>query len=156
MRSAKQALADFTFDRLAVFLLFLAIFGAACVMPAQSDTFWQLRTGAETVATGRAQLTDTLTHTVKGTYWPNHEWASEVAFYLLHRLGGFPLLTLALAVVVTAAWWNAWRLMTGSALQRVAVVGVPAISSARLWSLRPQVISLLFLVVAVRLLAEAA
>jgi hypothetical protein len=141
-----------TFERLAVYLLFLAIAGAAAVMPAQSDTFWQLRAGAETVASGRVQLTDTLTHTVRGRAWPNHEWASETAFYLLHRAGGFPLLTLVLAVLVTCAWWNDWRLMVGSTLSRVVLVAVFTVSSARLWSLRPQVVSLCLLVFAVRLM----
>ena len=148
----RPAFAGFTFDRLAAFLLFLAIFGAACLMPAQSDTYWQLRAGAITVATGQVQLTDTLTHTVSGGYWPNHEWSAEVAFYLLHRLGGFPLLTFALALLVVGAWAQTWRLMRGTTMLRVVIGAVMATSSARLWSLRPQVISVFLLASAVTLL----
>ena len=150
----QDSVTRFTFDRLAAFLLFLAIFGAACLMPAQSDTFWQLRAGAETVASGHVQLRDTFTHTVRGTYWPNHEWGAEVAFYLLHRLGGFPLLTFVLSLVVVGAWWLTWRLMRGSTRLRVVIVAVLAVSSARLWSLRPQVLSLFLLAAAVTLLVK--
>ena len=39
--------ARFTFDHLAVALLFLAIFATACLMPAQNDTWWHLRVGQE-------------------------------------------------------------------------------------------------------------
>ena len=53
-------------DGFPITLLFLTIFLAACVMPAQSDTFWQLRTGEEMWRTGRIMLRDELTHTVSG------------------------------------------------------------------------------------------
>jgi hypothetical protein len=135
----------FTFDRLATYLLFLAIATAACLMPAQSDTFWQLRAGQEMVATGRVLLADTFTHTVPGAYWPNHEWLSQVIFYLLHALGGMSLLTAFAAALVVLSWVCAWRLMQGSVVLRLALVLVLVAPSARLWSLRPQLVSLLLL-----------
>jgi hypothetical protein len=145
---------NLTFERLAAYLLFLAILGAACHMPAQSDTFWQLRAGADIARTGRVPLVDTFSHTVRGQPWPNHEWGSELAFYALHRLGGFPLLTAALAGLVVLAWAIAWRLMRGPVPVRVALVAMLGISSARLWSLRPQVVSLCLLVLSIELLAR--
>lgn len=131
-----------TFARLAVALLFLVIATVACLMPAQSDTYWQLRAGQEIVATGQVLLRDTFTHTVQGSYWPNHEWASEVLFYLLHHLGGMPLLTAFAASLVALSWALAWRLMRGHDLLRLALVLAVLIPSARLWSVRPQLISL--------------
>lgn len=143
-----------TFEQLAVSLLFLAVLAAASLMPAQSDTFWQLRAGADTVATGRIPMADTWTHTVNGAPWPNHEWATEVTFYVLHRVGGFPLLTFVLACAVTWAWGIAWRLMVGPTLYRVVLAAVLIVPSAQLWSLRPQVVSLLALLLVVRLLVS--
>jgi hypothetical protein len=67
----------FSRDGFPLALLFLAIFLAACVMPAQSDTFWQLRAGQEMWRTGGIMLRDEFTHTVNGGYWPNHESLSR-------------------------------------------------------------------------------
>ena len=131
-----------SFQRLAVSLLFIAIGAAACLMPAQSDTYWQLRAGQEIAATGRVLLHDTFTHTVRGGYWPNHEWASELLFYFLHRAGGMPLLTFVAASLVVWAWALAWTLMRGHAFVRIGVVLSLLITSAGLWSVRPQLVTL--------------
>jgi hypothetical protein len=136
-----------SFDRFATFLLFLAIATAACLMPAQSDTFWQLRAGQEMAASGRILLHDTFTHTVRGAYWPNHEWLSQLTFYLLHAGGGLPLLTAVGALLVVLAWVYVWRLMDGPAAVRLCLVLVLVVPSARLWSLRPQLVSVLLLAV---------
>jgi hypothetical protein len=134
-----------TFNRLAVTLLFLAITTAACLMPAQSDTYWQLRAGQEIVATGGVLLEDTFTHSVRGAYWPNHEWLSEVLFYWLHSIGGMPLLTAFAASMVVLAWALAWQVMRGPVLMRTGLVLFVLVTSARLWTIRPQVISLALL-----------
>ena len=67
----------FTFDRLQTTLLFVAIATAACLMPAQHDTWWLLRAGHDMWAAGHVLLTDTFSHTVHGAFWPNHEWRSS-------------------------------------------------------------------------------
>ena len=77
-RPALQPAVDvfFTFDRLLTTLLFLAIALAAFLMPAQSDTWWQLRAGQEMWLTRHVLLRDTFSHTVR-SLWPNHEWLSQ-------------------------------------------------------------------------------
>jgi hypothetical protein len=134
-----------TFDRLAVTLLFLAIATAACLMPAQSDTYWQLRAGRDIVTTGHILLADTFTHSVRGAYWPNHEWLSEVLFYWLHSMGGMPLLTAFTASMVVIAWALVWQVMRGPLLMRTGLILFVLVTSARLWTIRPQVISLALL-----------
>ena len=88
--STGPTLTVMTFQRFATVLLFLAIATAACLMPAQSDTFWQLRAGQEMAASGNVMLHDAFTYSVRGGFWPNHEWLSEVLFYGLWRVGGMP------------------------------------------------------------------
>jgi hypothetical protein len=134
-----------TFQRFATVLLFLAIATAACLMPAQSDTFWQLRAGQEMAASGSVMLHDAFTHSVRGGFWPNHEWLSEVLFYGLWRVGGMPALTAFAASMALLAWVLVWRVMTGPALWRGALILLVLIPSAKLWSVRPQVISLALL-----------
>ena len=148
---APWSVPDVTFERLAAVLLFIAIGAAAGVMPAQSDTFWLLRAGQDTLLNGAIVTTDTLTHTVNGGPWPNHEWASQVLFFLLHRLGGLPLITAACAAAAVAAWWVAWSMMTGPLLVRTLLVAALVGSTSQLWSLRPQVLSLLSLLLTIKL-----
>ena len=57
-------------DRFPVALLFSGLFLAACLMPAQSDTWWQLRAGEWTWQSGQPMLRDEFTHTVAGQPWP--------------------------------------------------------------------------------------
>src|SRR5712692_3527891 len=82
-----------TFERLSVALFFLGIGFAACLMPAQSDTWWHLRAGEEIWRTGSVPMRDSFSHTVNAGYWPDHEWLTQALFYGLYRLGGLRLLT---------------------------------------------------------------
>ena len=101
-QSALQPSANvfFTFDRLMATLLFLAIALSAFLMPAQNDTWWQLRAGREMWLTRHILLRDTFSHTVHGAFWPNHEWLSQVLFYGTYAAGGIPLVTVVSAVAV--------------------------------------------------------
>jgi hypothetical protein len=141
--SGLRALLDgLTFDRLSGALLFVALGTAACFMPAQSDTWWHLRTGEEIWRTGSVQLRDSFSHTVNGGYWPNHEWLSQVVFFGLYRAGGLPLFTAAAALLVSATWWMVWSLTEGHPTRRLVLVSLAVIPSAMAWSLRPQLFTL--------------
>jgi len=133
-----------TFNRLAIALLFIAIASAACLMPAQNDTFWHLRAGFEAWHGGTPLYRDTFSHTAYGHYWPNHEWLTQVVFYATYVIGGLPALTLLCAAIVTSAWAVTFRMMRGTATVRVCLIAAVIPASAALWSLRPQAISLGF------------
>ena len=142
----------FTFDRLQTTLLFLAIATAACLMPAQHDTWWLLRAGHDMWAAGHVLLTDTFSHTVSGAFWPNHEWLSEMLFYGVYAVGGLPLLTLVSALAVTAAWAIVWTQAPGSARVKFLLTAFVVASASTTWSLRAQVLSLLLLTTTMALL----
>lgn len=142
----------FTFDRLQTTLLFLAIATAACLMPAQNDTWWLLRAGHDQWAAGHVLLTDTFSHTVDGAFWPNHEWLSEMLFYGVYAIGGLPLLTLASALAVTAAWAIVWAQTPGPARVKFLLTAFVVASASTSWSLRAQVLSLLLVTVTMALL----
>ena len=74
-------------SRFPLTLLVVAIVFSACLMPAQSDTWWHLRTGEEIWRSGRILLHDTFTHTVSGRPWPDHEWLTQVLFYAVYAAG---------------------------------------------------------------------
>ncbi len=145
-------LASFTFDRFSASLLFLALGCAACLMPAQSDTWWHLRTGRQIWESGTVQLRDTFSHTVNGGYWPNHEWLSQVLFYGIYRLGGLPLLTASAAALVMTTWLIVWRLAPSDPTRRLIIVSLAVIPSAMAWSLRPQLFTLFLVALTAHLL----
>ena len=142
----------FTFDRLCATLLFVAIAAAASLMPAQHDTWWLLRAGQDIWQTRQVLLTDTYSHTVYGAAWPNHEWLSQLLFYAIYAIGGLPLLTLAAAAAVTAAWAIVWIEMRGPAPARFLMTAFVLATATTTWSLRAQVLSLLLVVATAALL----
>jgi hypothetical protein len=143
-----------SFERLIVGLLFAAIFLTACLMPAQSDTYWHLRAGEDIWRTHHVPFVETYSHTARGLFWPDHEWLWQALSYGLYRAGGLPLLTGAGAVVITAAFVLVYRLMVGPVATRflLMLLGVPV--CACVWALRPQIVSLLLVATLVTLLAR--
>jgi hypothetical protein len=144
--------AAFTFDRLLTSLLFTTIALAAALMPAQNDTFWQMRAGHDMWRSRAVLLHDTFSHTVYGSAWPNHEWLSQVVLYALYAAGGLVLVTLAAAAAIVCAWWIVWAITPASARTRFLLIALVVISACGTWSPRPQVFSLLLLAATVALL----
>ncbi len=143
-----------TFERLSVALFFLAVASAACLMPAQSDTWWHLRAGEEIWRLRSVPLRDSFSHTAYGGYWPDHEWLSQALFYGLYQIGGLKLLTAVLAAFMTATWILVWRVTPGSHWRRLLLVCLALVPSSLAWSLRPQVFTLFFLALTVFLLTK--
>ena len=147
-----EPLERFTFDRLLTTLLFLAIALAACLMPAQNDTWWQLRAGRDMWRSHAVLLRDTFSHTAYGSFWPNHEWLSQALFYAVYAIGGLPLLTLAAAAAVVFAWAIVWSQTPASTRARFLLIALVVVAACGGWSPRPQVLSLVMTVVTVALL----
>jgi len=141
-------------DQFLTALLFIAIAVAACFSPAQNDTWWHLRAGADAWRTGRVPLLDTFSHTAYGASWPNQEWLGELILYGLYRLGGLPLMTAAAATLVTVSWWLIWRLTPVSIPWRIGLCAMAILPSAREWSLRPKVFTSMFVALTLVLLAR--
>jgi hypothetical protein len=149
---APSAIERFTFDRLLTTLVFVAIAVAACLMPAQNDTWWQLRAGREMWQTHGVLLRDVFSHTAYGSFWPNHEWLSQAIFYAVYAAGGLPLLTLFAAAVVVGAWAIVWRETPAAPRARSLLVAFVVASASSTWSPRPQVLSLLLTMATIALL----
>src|SRR6185503_7708895 len=78
------------FPTMAVAMLFVAFALRAALMPAQNDTFWHLRAGADIRATGAIPRVDHYSHTFAGAPWPDYEWLAQAAMFLVYRVGGMP------------------------------------------------------------------
>src|SRR3954466_10304970 len=125
-----------TFEQLATALFFVVVTLAACVMPAQTDTWWQLRTGEEMWRSHSVMLRDAFSHTVAGGYWPNHEWLAQVLFYAAYKTGGLPMLTALCAAAITVCWAVVARLTPASRGVRLVLLGAGAVMTSPAWSLR--------------------
>jgi hypothetical protein len=148
MGNSSRILTTCTFDRLVLCLVSAAITLAVALSPMQSDTWWHLRTGADILQSQRVSLVDTYSHTAFGMPWPNHEWLSQVIFYLAYAFGGPPLVSLAAAGLIVGAWALVWHLCIGDSMRRLMIVGPLLIPASLQWSARPQAFSLLFLAIA--------
>jgi hypothetical protein len=148
----RPLLVSLTLDRFLVGAMAMVIFAAAACASVQSDTWWQLRSGQLILQTGQIWTVDPFSSTVRGGYWPNHEWLAEVLFYAGYALGGLPLLLLACAALITLSWWGLYMLGDGAPRFRAIVLLLGATSHEILWGVRPHVFSLALLVVALLLL----
>jgi hypothetical protein len=153
-RSSNGDAGGLSFDRLAVGLLFVAVAFRALLIPAQNDTFWHLRAGADVWRTGHAPLIDTYSFTAAGVRWPDHEWLWQVFLYGCHRLGGMPLCNLAAAACVLATVAIVYRLTVGPRLTRFILLMVVLAPASCVWALRPQIVTLLALSILVGWLAR--
>jgi hypothetical protein len=108
---------------------------------AESDTFWQTRTGLVIVQEGRIPTTDHFSWTAQGQAWQSNSWAFDVLLGLGYRIGGLTVVALvgaALVMVVGAAALLLARRL-GAAPGPAALIMVLGATLAATWlSVRPQ------------------
>src|SRR4051812_43823026 len=121
-------------------VLFVLSLFIACRMPAQNDTWWQLRAGQD-LWSGASVFVDHYSFTRAGAEWLNREWLSQALFFKLVDVGGLPLLTACLAFCVTAALAVVGATIEGPTRKRLLLLLALLIAATPNWSLRPQVFS---------------
>ena len=143
------------FDEMAIGLLFVAVAVLALFTPAQPDTFWHLRAGADIWRSGHVPRVDLYSHTAYGTPWPDHEWLSQLLMYAAYRAGrGMPGLELGAAALILAAAAVVYKTMVGPRLTRFVLLTVGLAIASCAWSLRPQLLTLFLLALLVWLLVR--
>jgi hypothetical protein len=146
----RAVLTDETFVSL---LLFIGLGAFAWLTPAQNDTWWHLRSGQEMWQTGSLLRTEPFSHTAFQAEFRNYWWLSQLTFYALFRWGGPMLLTVFAGACALAAVYGSWRLMRRAAWEvRLTLLLFLIVATAPEWAVRPQVISLVLVVVSVYLL----
>jgi hypothetical protein len=143
-----------TFDHLKIGFIFVAFAVIAGIMPAQSDTWWLLRAGQEMMRSGSVMLRDEFSYTARGSFWPNHAWLTELAFFGVYRLGGMPLLTALAATIAMAASWLSWRLVRGPLEGRLRLFSLGLAMTATAWAVRAQVVTMLCVALVASLLVR--
>ena len=130
-----------TVPRLLIAILFIAIFTMAVRVPADSDTWWHLRSGQYIVENQTIPTTDPFSHTRAGQLWIDHGWLAQIFWYGLYALGGWAAMALAVAGLVTVAFWLVWKQIEANVFVAAFSMILGAIVSSVIWAARPQLIS---------------
>jgi hypothetical protein len=132
-----------TIRQLFVIILFLALFSMAMRPIADPDFWWHLRTGQWIVETHAIPHADPFSFSNQGKTWLAHEWLSEILIYGIYQIGGYGLLILIFAAIITATF----LLVYLRSAERPYIAGfallLGALATAPTWGVRPQVISYL-------------
>jgi hypothetical protein len=131
-----------TIPRLLVAILFISIFTMAVRIPADTDTWWHLRSGQYIVENQIIFTTDPFSHTHEGQLWM-YPKLGQVFWYGLFVLGGWIGLSLGLATLVTGAFGLVWQVTPGNQYIRVFATILGVITSSLIWIARPQMFSFL-------------
>lgn len=89
---------------LAAWLALLPIALLRAVQLAESDTFWQVRTGLLIIDSGRIPDTDPFSWTAAGRAWVLNSWGFDVLVGAAYRLGGLPGVALTGSALVMLAF----------------------------------------------------
>ena len=110
------------------------------------DLYWHLANGREMLSTGHIVNEERFSYTALGTPFSNHEWLSQILFYLVYeQWGGEGLLALkvSLTLIIAVLLYRTCRL-SGAAMLLSAVLVVAAVTAGLYrYTERPELFSLL-------------
>ena len=135
-----------------VFTAIFALFGWVAGTSRLSDNsfFWHLRTGEWILDHGRVPQHDVFSFTAPGTKWVAQSWLAEVIYGALNRSVGAFGIRAFLGVTGVAIAVLVYRLALRLCRSPLRASGIAAVALAcvfSLWSERPLILGLLFLVV---------
>jgi hypothetical protein len=143
-----------TTRQLLVAILFVALFAMAVRQPADSDTWWHLKSGELMWETGQVLRADPFSHTVSGQPWIDHGWLMQILLWPVYQISGLGGLSLLLATLVTTSFALVYLQCQGRPFVAALATLLAAISSSVIWAIRPQAASLLLAAVVAYLLAS--
>ena len=121
------------------------------------DLAYQLRAGAEILATGRIPTTDTWTFTMAGQPWVDQQWAAQVILRAVESVGGWVGLAASRAVLVGAIFGGTCLIgvRRGLDVRTAAVLSLLAfVVTAPALALRPQLLGMLCFVAVLLLVVD--
>ncbi|MEP7284211.1 MAG: hypothetical protein ABI947_00425 [Chloroflexota bacterium] len=142
-----------TTQQLMAAILFILLFAMAVRIPADTDTWWHLRSADYILAQHSVPLTDPFSLTKLNQPWIDQSWGSQLildAFYRL--LGGNIGLALYTAVLATTGLYVVYLMCDGNVFLRAFMIILAAATAAVFWSARPQMMSFLLSAVILYLL----
>ena len=108
------------------------------------DIFWHLVTGQWMVDHHQIVSQDLFTFTVSGKQWIDPEYTTEIIAYLIYKLGGLTLVSVAFGAVSFVGFlliWRRVRLEHANLVIAALVIGIAGLAGAAVWGPRPQMIT---------------
>jgi hypothetical protein len=139
----------FSFPAMLATFLVGAVYVAGRSFSVDPDLWWHIRTGELILDTHRWPTTDPYSFTVAGQPWLACEWIGDVLLAAVARLGGLQALDLLLIVLggsVMLAIYAYATIRTGNSKAGLVVAAVLFVLANASFSLRPQMLGYLFLV----------
>jgi hypothetical protein len=129
-----------TIERAAGIILFGLLFALAVRVPADTDTWWHLRSGEYILSNGIIHA-DPFSFTKAGEPWIDHSWGAQIILYAIWQVGGNFGLAIYVAALATGGMYLVYRMSPGSVYLRAFTLVIGAAAAAVFWSARPQMIS---------------
>jgi len=131
-----------TTQRVAVAVIFIMLFAIATRIPADTDTWWHLRSAEHTLSEGMI-YTDPFSHTYLGETWINHSWGAQIIMLGAYNLLGDAGLALLQSILAVGGMALLFRASEGNVYLRGFVIILGATTASVFWSARPQMFSFL-------------
>ncbi|MBN1991854.1 MAG: hypothetical protein JW953_04070 [Anaerolineae bacterium] len=141
MSRAKKGLPVLTIPNLVTALVFISIFTMAVRIPFAPDTWWHVRSGQYIVENLTIPTTDPFSHSKAGALWIDHGWLAQIFWYGLYAIGGWAVLSLAVAALAAIAFWLVWRQIRANLFIAAFAMILGAVVSSVGWIARPQMLS---------------
>ena len=139
----------FSFQAMLASLLMGGAYMGARLFIVDPDMWWHVKVGESILATHRFPVTDSYSFTVGGHPWLAYEWLGEILFAAAGRIAGVQgldgLLIILSCAVLLALYYLA-TLRSGNSKAGLVAAAVLFILASPSFSLRPQMLGYLFLI----------
>ncbi|MFA5009631.1 MAG: hypothetical protein WC553_00115 [Patescibacteria group bacterium] len=134
------------------FWLWLLLAIMAFKVPSDPDLGWHLQNGYHTIANWWPQQGDIYSWTMPNYPWVSHEWLTEVLMATINSLSGLWGLAICFAIVIAIIFWLAAGVTKSDRQYAPLIALIGLLASWPILGSRPQMLTLLGIVVVLRLL----
>lgn len=136
------------------FVIFILIFFMALRVPLDSDFWWHVRAGQLSLMNGSPVLEDLTTFSVFKSPWVNHSWLSQVFYFLIQNSLGNIGIMISVAIIATISIFFVFIRLKSNPIINGFTILLCVLTTAVVWSPRPQLLTLLFFSILTYLLTE--
>jgi hypothetical protein len=139
------------FFRLIIFTLILFM---AIRLPLDSDFWWHIRAGQLSLENKAPVLQDLTSFTAFNSPWINHSWLSQIFYFFLFSVFGNIGVMLGVAILATLSQFFVYRRLKNNEIINGFTILLCVLTTAVVWSPRPQLFSLVLFSILTYLLYE--
>lgn len=135
-------------------VIFLLIFFMAIRVPLDSDFWWHLRAGQLSLTNSSPILEDLTTFSVYKSPWVNHSWLSQIFYFIIQNSLGNIGIMISVAIIATLSIFFVYIRLKSHPIINGFTILLCVMTTAVVWSPRPQLLTLLFFSILTYLLTE--